>query len=59
VNFHAASIEPGWKDEYVRTVQIGNHIFYRRPGHAHLSGGMSIQPSLKGRVASFRNSPAC
>ena len=38
VNFHAASVEPGWKDEYVRTVQIGNHIFYRRPGHAHLSG---------------------
>lgn len=38
VNFHAASVEPGWKDEYVRTVQIGNHIFYRRPGRTHLGG---------------------
>lgn len=38
VNFHAASIEPGWTGEFVRTVQIGNHIFYRRPGHVRLSG---------------------
>lgn len=38
VNFHAASIEPGWTGEFVRTVQIGNHIFYRRPGHIRLSG---------------------
>jgi hypothetical protein len=38
VNFHAASIEPGWTGEFERTVQIGNHIFYRRPGHARLNG---------------------
>jgi hypothetical protein len=38
VNFHAASIEPGWTGDFVRTVQIGNHVFYRRPGHARLSG---------------------
>jgi hypothetical protein len=38
VNFHAASIEPGWTGDFVRTVQIGNHIFYRRPGHARLNG---------------------
>ena len=38
VNFHAASIEPGWSGELVRTVQIGNHIFYRRAGHVRLNG---------------------
>jgi len=38
VNFHAASIEPGWTGDFVRTVQIGNHIFYRRPGHSRLNG---------------------
>jgi len=28
-NFHAVSVEPGWADEMARTVQIGNHIFYK------------------------------
>jgi hypothetical protein len=30
VSFHAANIEPGWGDGLVRTIQIGNHVFYRR-----------------------------
>jgi hypothetical protein len=38
VNFHTASVQPGWSSDYVRTVQIGNHIFYRRPGHLHTNG---------------------
>ena len=38
VNFHTAAVQPGWSAEYVRTVQIGNHIFYRRPGRARLNG---------------------
>ena len=37
INFHATSIEPEWAGDLVRTVQIGNHIFYRR-GHAHSTG---------------------
>jgi len=38
VNFHTAAVQPGWAGEYVRTVQIGNHIFYRRQGHARVNG---------------------
>jgi hypothetical protein len=38
VNFHTAAVQPGWSAEYVRTVQIGNHIFYRRPGHLRING---------------------
>lgn len=30
-NFHAVSVEPGWSYELTRTVQIGNHIFYKDP----------------------------
>ncbi len=37
VSYHATSVEPGWA-HMVRTVQIGNHIFYRPAGRAHLSG---------------------
>jgi spore germination cell wall hydrolase CwlJ-like protein len=29
-HFHAASVSPDWADDMVRTVQIGNHVFYRR-----------------------------
>jgi spore germination cell wall hydrolase CwlJ-like protein len=29
-HFHAISVQPEWADDMVRTVQIGNHIFYRR-----------------------------
>ena len=37
VNFHTTAVQPDWAGHYVKTVQIGNHIFYRR-GHARLSG---------------------
>src|SRR6185503_16432910 len=30
VSFHAASVSPDWADSMVRTVQIGNHVFYKR-----------------------------
>ncbi|HEY0105067.1 MAG TPA: cell wall hydrolase [Rhizomicrobium sp.] len=32
VNFHTTAVSPDWSDSghYTRTVQIGNHIFYRR-----------------------------
>ena len=29
ISFHAVDVEPGWDDHLVRTIQIGNHIFYR------------------------------
>jgi hypothetical protein len=38
VNFHTAAVQPGWSTQYVRTVQIGNHIFYRRQGRARING---------------------
>ncbi len=39
VNFHTTAVSPEWSDSghYERTVQIGNHVFYRR-GHSHLRG---------------------
>jgi spore germination cell wall hydrolase CwlJ-like protein len=30
VSFHAASVSPDWADNMVRTVRIGNHVFYKR-----------------------------
>jgi spore germination cell wall hydrolase CwlJ-like protein len=30
IAFHATDVEPDWSDEMLQTVQIGNHIFYRR-----------------------------
>ncbi len=30
-NFHATSVDPDWAMDLTRTVQIGNHIFYRDP----------------------------
>lgn len=30
-NFHAVSVEPDWAMALTRTVQIGNHIFYKNP----------------------------
>jgi spore germination cell wall hydrolase CwlJ-like protein len=27
--YHAVSVRPDWADSMVRTVQIGNHVFYR------------------------------
>lgn len=29
-SFHAASVSPDWADNMVRTVRIGNHVFYKR-----------------------------
>jgi spore germination cell wall hydrolase CwlJ-like protein len=29
-SFHAVSVNPDWADNMERTVQIGNHIFYKR-----------------------------
>jgi spore germination cell wall hydrolase CwlJ-like protein len=28
-SFHATDVQPGWSDTMQRTIQIGNHIFYR------------------------------
>ncbi len=28
-HFHAISVQPNWADQLHRTIQIGNHIFYR------------------------------
>ena len=41
VSFHAAAVSPDWSGSghYIRTVQIGNHVFYRR-GHAHQTSGI-------------------
>ncbi len=33
-SFHAASVQPDWAYELQRTVQIGNHIFYKNPSHS-------------------------
>lgn len=30
ISFHAADVQPGWGDHLVRTIQIGNHVFYKR-----------------------------
>lgn len=29
VNFHAVYVQPDWANHMVRTIQIGNHVFYR------------------------------
>lgn len=29
ISFHAADVQPDWADHLERTIQIGNHIFYR------------------------------
>jgi len=34
-NFHATSVDPDWATELTRTVQIGNHVFYRGVGRSH------------------------
>jgi spore germination cell wall hydrolase CwlJ-like protein len=41
VNFHTTSVSPEWSGtgHYIKTVQIGNHVFYRR-GHAHATSGI-------------------
>lgn len=37
IAFHAVAIQPGWGDHLIRTIQIGNHIFYRRATHTQSS----------------------
>jgi spore germination cell wall hydrolase CwlJ-like protein len=32
--YHQVDIQPAWASEMVRTVKIGNHVFYRPPSHA-------------------------
>ena len=39
-SYHAVSVDPEWAGHLVKTVQIGNHIFYRRaprPGNSRSS----------------------
>ncbi len=36
-NYHAARVNPGWAPAMEKTVQIGNHIFYRNSGHSRES----------------------
>ena len=33
-SFHATSVQPDWANDLQRTVQIGNHIFYKNPSHS-------------------------
>jgi len=33
-SFHATSVQPDWANDLQKTVQIGNHIFYRHPGRS-------------------------
>jgi hypothetical protein len=37
IAFHAAAVQPGWGGHLVRTIQIGNHVFYRRATHTQSS----------------------
>jgi spore germination cell wall hydrolase CwlJ-like protein len=36
-NYHAVSVSPGWAPAMEKTIQIGNHIFYRGTGHSRES----------------------
>ncbi len=36
-SFHAVYVQPSWADTMARTVQIGNHIFYRPLAHTGAS----------------------
>jgi hypothetical protein len=36
-SFHATDVLPDWADQMDRTVQIGNHLFYRPPGRSQAS----------------------
>jgi spore germination cell wall hydrolase CwlJ-like protein len=33
-SFHATSVQPDWANDLQKTVQIGNHIFYKNPGRS-------------------------
>jgi hypothetical protein len=34
ISFHAVSVNPDWANYLQRTVQIGNHVFYKNPSRA-------------------------
>ncbi|HEX3432307.1 MAG TPA: cell wall hydrolase [Rhizomicrobium sp.] len=36
-SFHTVDVEPGWGDRLVKTIQIGNHVFYRSAFRSHSS----------------------
>jgi Cell Wall Hydrolase len=38
VGFHATSIQPNWGGQFVKTVEIGGQVFYRRVGHVRSRG---------------------
>jgi spore germination cell wall hydrolase CwlJ-like protein len=38
VSFHAAGVQPGWGERLIRTIQIGNHVFYRAAARSTQSG---------------------
>jgi len=37
ISFHAVDVDPEWGDHLVKTIQIGNHIFYRPALRSHAS----------------------
>jgi hypothetical protein len=38
ISFHAVDVEPGWDEQrLIKTIQIGNHIFYRSAFRTHAS----------------------
>ncbi len=37
ISFHAADVEPDWSANLERTVQIGNHVFYKPLAHTRAS----------------------
>ncbi|MDE3116628.1 MAG: cell wall hydrolase [Pseudomonadota bacterium] len=38
ISYHATDVDPAWAGQMVRTVQIGNHIFYREPPRSRSRG---------------------
>ncbi|MDE2073038.1 MAG: cell wall hydrolase [Alphaproteobacteria bacterium] len=38
ISYHATDVDPAWAGQMVRTVQIGNHIFYREPARSRSRG---------------------
>lgn len=42
VGFHAVRVSPNWGPQFVRTVEIGGHIFYRRAGRSNGLRGTQI-----------------
>jgi spore germination cell wall hydrolase CwlJ-like protein len=38
ISYHATDVDPAWAGQMVKTVQIGNHIFYRQPSRDRSRG---------------------